>query len=186
MAIKTFTTGEVLTAADTNTYLANSGLVFIKSQTVGTAVLSVNVTSCFSATYDNYLISVQNVACTASNAAYFKLLNGTTPTTTGFYGSTYFFQPGVAGGLSSGVQTNSSFCETLSHAAASGMGGTFTVSNPFVTRYTNVVAQNLADDYGRYCMAIHKSSTSYDGFQMLPGTGTFTGGTITVYGYRLG
>jgi hypothetical protein len=28
MAIKTFTTGEVLTASDTNTYLANSGLVF--------------------------------------------------------------------------------------------------------------------------------------------------------------
>jgi hypothetical protein len=27
MAIKTFTTGEVLTAADTNTYLANSGLI---------------------------------------------------------------------------------------------------------------------------------------------------------------
>jgi hypothetical protein len=31
MAIKTFTTGEVLTAADTNTYLANSGLVYVKT-----------------------------------------------------------------------------------------------------------------------------------------------------------
>jgi hypothetical protein len=30
MAIKTFTTGEVLTASDTNTYLANAGLVFVK------------------------------------------------------------------------------------------------------------------------------------------------------------
>ena len=29
MAIKTFTTGEVLTASDTNTYLNNGGLVFI-------------------------------------------------------------------------------------------------------------------------------------------------------------
>ncbi len=30
MAVKTFTTGEVLTAADTNTYLNNGGLVYIK------------------------------------------------------------------------------------------------------------------------------------------------------------
>jgi hypothetical protein len=38
MAIKTFTTGEVLTASDTNTYLANSGLVYVKSQTIGSGV----------------------------------------------------------------------------------------------------------------------------------------------------
>lgn len=53
MAIKTFTTGEVLTASDTNTYLANSGLVFVKSQTIGSAVTSVTVSDAFSATYDN-------------------------------------------------------------------------------------------------------------------------------------
>ena len=58
MAIKTFTTGEVLTAADTNTYLANSGLVYVKSQTIGSAVSSVNVTSAFSSTYDNYVITL--------------------------------------------------------------------------------------------------------------------------------
>ena len=34
MAIKTFTTGEVLTASDTNTYLANAGLVYITSTAV--------------------------------------------------------------------------------------------------------------------------------------------------------
>jgi len=31
MAIKTFTTGEVLTAADTNTYLTNSGFQYVSS-----------------------------------------------------------------------------------------------------------------------------------------------------------
>ena len=33
MAIKTFTTGEVLTASDTNTYLNNGGLVYVSSGT---------------------------------------------------------------------------------------------------------------------------------------------------------
>jgi hypothetical protein len=35
MAIKTFTTGEVLTASDTNTYLANSGLVVMGATVTG-------------------------------------------------------------------------------------------------------------------------------------------------------
>ena len=56
MAIKTFTTGEVLTASDTNTYLTNSGLVYIKQQTVGSGVASVTVSDAFSSTYDSYLI----------------------------------------------------------------------------------------------------------------------------------
>ena len=38
MAVKTFTQGEKLTAADTNTYLNNGGLVFVKQVTVGSAV----------------------------------------------------------------------------------------------------------------------------------------------------
>ena len=58
MAIKTFTTGEVLTAADTNTYLANSGLVLVKSQTIGTGVASVTISDAFSTTYDNYRITI--------------------------------------------------------------------------------------------------------------------------------
>ena len=56
MAIKTFTANSVLTAADTNTYLANSGLVYVTSQTVGTAVASVTVSSAFNSSFDSYKI----------------------------------------------------------------------------------------------------------------------------------
>ena len=37
MAIKTFTTGEVLTASDTNTFLANAGLVYVAGGTFSSA-----------------------------------------------------------------------------------------------------------------------------------------------------
>ena len=54
MAIKTFTTGEVLTASDTNTYLANSGLVYITSTAVSGSTVSVS--NCFNSTYDWYKV----------------------------------------------------------------------------------------------------------------------------------
>ena len=54
MAIKTFTAGSVLTASDTNTYLANSGLVYIT--TVSFNSLNTTINNCFSSAYDNYRI----------------------------------------------------------------------------------------------------------------------------------
>ena len=56
MAVKTFTS-ERLTSSDVNTYLTNSGLVYIKQQTVGSNVGAVTVTDAFSASFDNYYIT---------------------------------------------------------------------------------------------------------------------------------
>jgi hypothetical protein len=53
MAIKTFTTGEVLTAADTNTYLANSGLVYVAAASFS-AVTEILLDSVFTSTFRNY------------------------------------------------------------------------------------------------------------------------------------
>ena len=49
-----YSPGDVLTAADLN---ESSGLVLVKTQTVGSGVSSVTVTGAFSATFDNYLIT---------------------------------------------------------------------------------------------------------------------------------
>jgi hypothetical protein len=65
MAIKTFTTGEVLTASDTNTYLNNGGLVYITQATISGTSTSIN--NCFTSTYANYLINV-NIASASTNA----------------------------------------------------------------------------------------------------------------------
>ena len=56
MAIKTFTTGEVLTAADTNTYLANSGLVYVAGATF-TGAGTFDVTG-FSSSYLFYHLEI--------------------------------------------------------------------------------------------------------------------------------
>jgi len=54
--VKTFAVGELVSATDVNTYMANPGLDYVKSQTIGTAVSSVEVTAAFSSTYDAYVV----------------------------------------------------------------------------------------------------------------------------------
>jgi hypothetical protein len=75
MTIKTFTTGEVLTASDTNTYLANSGLVYISEQTISSATTTVS--SCFSSTFTNYKIVIDLTASVSAGSNAVSLtLNG--------------------------------------------------------------------------------------------------------------
>ena len=89
MAIKTFTTGELLTASDTNTYLANSGLVYVKSQTIGgVGVTSVDITNAFSATYDNYLVTVTDVDSSAAGPTARLTFGGVAGSA--YYGSMYY------------------------------------------------------------------------------------------------
>jgi len=78
MAVKTFTTGEVLTAADTNTYLNNGGLVYIANNTA-TSGTTLQVDNCFSSTYEAYRIILSNVRL--SGAAFITMQLRTTTTT---------------------------------------------------------------------------------------------------------
>ena len=111
MAIQTFTAGQILTAADTNTYLANSGLVYVTSVAItGTPVTFVDVTSCFSSTYDNYRILY--TAKGNGTAAFHSLTfyNGGTPTATGYYinGISMTSNSATVGGVAGANGTNPS------------------------------------------------------------------------------
>ena len=76
MAVKTFSTGEVLTASDTNTYLANAGYNYI-STTTFTAVATKQFTSAFSSTYTDYR-AILTLTASAGTNFYSRLLVGTT------------------------------------------------------------------------------------------------------------
>ena len=185
MAIKTFTTGEVLTASDTNTYLANAGLVYVTQVTIGSGVTSKQVTACFNSTYDNYVVSVSGVTCSnGGGAMYMKMLTGTTPTTSGFYGNTLYLANGGAGGLSNAQMINGAYCEAGSITNTSLNGFTFQVNQPNLAARTFVNFSSTDDYYWRFGAFQHNSTTQFTGLELLPNAGTMTGGTITVYGYR--
>jgi hypothetical protein len=183
MSFPSFSAGEVLTAADMNAV----GLWLVKTQTVGTGVSTQNVTACFNANYDNYLISYSDITCTGGGGAmYMKLLVGTTPQTNGWFGNTFFVANAAAGGLTNGPISNSSFCEIGSNTSTTNFrnSGTVNLQSPFLSRQSRSQFMNADDYFFRMGAFQLSNTTSYDGLQFLPSTGTMTGGTIRVYGMR--
>jgi hypothetical protein len=180
MSVKTFTT-EVLTSADTNTYLANSGLVYVKSQTVGIAVTSVTVSSAFSTDYDSYKIMYSGG--TVSAGTDIELTIG--GSVTAYYG---FMTYGV---VTSNTVNGAARNNTASFPWVGGGGaGQASFANvelmgPFQAAYTKIRngSYQNGDNYGTM-QGEHRVATSYTSFILAVLTGTMTGGTITVYGYR--
>ena len=78
-----YSSGDVLTAADLN---QSSGLVLVKTQTIGSGVSSVTVSDAFSSTFDHYLITASGGAGStqmgigltlgASTTGYYAIRNG--------------------------------------------------------------------------------------------------------------
>ena len=180
MAIKTFTTGEVLTAADTNTYLANSGLVLVKSQTVGTAVSSVVVTGAFSADYDNY--KVIYAGGVGSNAVAIQMILGASVASY-YIGLQYVtYSTGAVSGTSGNNAASWSF---VGEASPGKTSINIDLLSPFLAKNT-VISGSYAGSVGGSIAGFHDVATSFSGFTISTAGNTMTGGTITIYGYRKG
>lgn len=181
MAIKTFTTGEVLTASDTNTYLANSGLVYVKSQTIGNAVGSVSVTNAFNSDYDAYRIVITGgTGTTAGNSLAVQL----TGVTTGYYAGIIFtfYTPAQ---VQVATIDNGSSWEFAGSYGTDGIVLACDIINPFAAKPTFLAGATYANHLAGAIQGKQTSNTSFTGFTLITqGGGTLTGGTITVYGYR--
>ena len=176
MAIKTFATGEVLTASDTNTYLANSGLVYVTSTTVGTAVSSVTVSNCFSSTYDNYRIIVANSTCTNIDLLRFTLASRT--------GNTYnYANPYYAYSVASAYHAAQNAAYASIALTGTKWSTVIELQSPNLATTATWTFANSTETYTYFGGGYSSSTTASTGFTFTS-TGTMTGGTITVYGYR--
>jgi hypothetical protein len=179
MAIKTFTTGEVLTAADTNTYLANSGLVFVTSATIGSGVSTVTVSSAFSATYDNYRIVVSGGVATANSVLQLKL----GASVTGYYDVVNYAVYSAATTPLSAGDNNAAIWNYVGYGTASSLSASFDLLNPFAAKNTQFHAAGwCALTAAGNGQGVHQVATSFTDFTLAGAT--MTGGTIAVYGYR--
>ncbi len=184
MAIKTFTTGEVLTASDTNTYLANSGLVFVASTTFS-ASTGVEMSNCFSSTYDNYEVHTTYYGSASTNTS-FQLMTGTntkdnsaTYNRVGWYWTTAFTNFNAA------AQTTW-FNANHGSTASSYSNSQMTIYRPNVSGVkTESRLRSYAGDsdltvnIDQYTTA----TTAYTGLYLFPQSNNITG-TITIFGYR--
>jgi len=190
MAVKTFTTGEVLTASDTNTYLNNGGLVYITSTTASSSSV-VNIDNCFSATYTNYRVVVNVTGATSNGYLLYQDRVSSTNATSSYSSvfSGFYLSAGSAFQNIAGSQ-NTSTAIVGSFDGASGSVGDmmFDVCAPYLAQYTSTHGQFAVTTgntgmYGGTCSAVHFVNTSYTGMSLSVASGNFSG-TITLYGYR--
>jgi len=179
MPQQTFTAGQVLTAAQLTTLQDNSGLQFIKSQTIGAGVSSVTVTGAFSSVYDNYKIVISGGA--SSVATNLRYQNGASAT--GYYagGVTVAFATGTVVGFND----NNSTSLTCGTTFTDGLLCDLTILSPFTAAqktYFSIGQATYSTGSGSGA-GYHNVAASYTSFVILPQAGTLTGGTISVYGY---
>ena len=178
-----FTAGQILTSDDMNetgSAVNGLGLFIVKTQTIGTAVSSVTVTGAFSADYESYRIIVSGG--TASSNAVSRMTLGASAA--GYYSSIqYASYAGVAGT----VAGNGIAYWNLGYGSLEGLSVCIDIHKPFIAEETwfggsfvGVSAGSVQGAVGGY----HNLGLSYSAFTITAGAGTFTGGTIRVYGYR--
>lgn len=186
MAIKTFTSGEVLTAADTNTYLANSGLVYITSGTVTTGG-NLSITGCFSSTYDSYRVVVSNFALSTAGDLEVRLSVGGSVTSAGYYWSCPLNAYANTSTYDGRGASNSATWVPLAVASTSASGSAFEVYNPAITTTTTIIGTRTdprtSGLVGSF-IGFLNNSTAYDGIYFSCSAGSFVNMRVRIYGYR--
>jgi hypothetical protein len=184
MAVKTFTTGEVLTAADTNTYLNNGGLVYITQASWATGA-TVTISNCFTSTYNHYRIIGANVAATSSSTVTIQLTTGGTPAATNYGRQRLYVQTTTVGATGSTGEASSVYGFLAGTSTSHFVTDMF---NPNVATSTYFITEEIYRDgnapYIDKNNGLHTTATAYDGFR-ITSTNNLTSGTWFVYGYRM-
>ena len=179
MAVKTFTDLTTLPASDINTYLANAGLDYVKEQAVGAGVGSVTVTGAFSATWDHYRVVWAGWTSNQSNIA----LQLRFANTTGYYANMRF---DTWNGTNNTLQTvNQTFAYFGLTGTANNCVVCVDIYNPFRSGFmTSYTGMYVGQDYYGMGGGTYAQTTSQSAITFIQPTGTVSGGTIYVYGYR--
>jgi len=173
-----FSAGAVLTAAQMN----QIGLWLIKTQTIGSAVSSVTVSDVFSADFDNYRIIISG----GTSSAFENLTLQLGATTTGYYAASF----GVtysSGASSTASDNNAASFTRFGTCNTDGLIADGDIISPFLAKNTFLVsgkANNATNSGASVNNGFLNDTTSYTAFTIAPASGTITGGTIKVYGYR--
>jgi len=185
MPLTTYTSGEVLTAASLNanfTFAAanpTGGLVRTGGGTLSGA--STTIAANMSATYNTYLVDISNLQNSQGDTMIIQLdLNGT-PSTTGY----------TSIDINANGSTVASSSDTVwnkqSHTTATGQGFQFLLTNPALATPTkiSIISLDLGTPRMRISVGNHTVATAYNQIKLAPNGGTFTSGTVNVYGYAL-
>jgi len=172
----TFSSGAVLTAQNMNSV----GLWLVKTQTIGSAVSSVAITGAFSSDYENYKIIVSGGVASTAVDLFFQFTGSTT--------AYYFAQSLVtyAGVSSTGSGVNSTSW-VVGFGSTGALNANMDIQGPNLAKTTQFGCNRptiSTTGSSIFVSGFHNVATAYTGFSIIPTSGTLTGGTIAVYGYK--
>lgn len=195
--LKGGTTGQVLSKASgtdmdftwATASGGSSGLTLI-STTTFSGVSSQSVNNCFSSTYANYKIIMNITAFSGTDNAQVRMrlrASGSDNTSTYFTANNYYY---------GGTTTDTSYENTNGFLAGYAMnntneGGSLAIiemMDPFVATETVMTGigqtffSNLGHSYAQRMSGTSFVQSSFDGFTLIPASGTITG-KVRVYGY---
>ncbi len=172
-------------AIDTSAQDFGGGLVHIDETAIGSTVSAINVDNVFSSTFKNYKILINIDGLSGFAATRLRFRTGGSTNSTGNYAYQMFRSQFAVTDLS--VQTRTVDGNTflsLGQADAPSTTLAFDIFNPFAAKETFVNGTSTKSNEGMYFNGIFSSTTSFDGFQIFPSSGTYSGGNIRVYGYK--
>ena len=185
MAIKTFTSGEVLTASDTNAYLNNGGLVYITQATMSTGTTSIN--NCFTSAYRNYRVLITTSVVGANASFNLRFRAGGTDNSSASYKFALWNISTVA---TTGSLVGNGNTEIAFAFVGSANGDTSTamdIHDPQLAHRTKgsstFFGYDSANWWNRGGGFMFDATNQFDGFTVFTSAGTITG-LIQVFGYR--
>jgi hypothetical protein len=188
MAIKTFTTGEVLTASDTNTYLANSGLVYITSANATSGGV-LNIDNIFSATYRNYRIVLDDVRLAGLAGLAIQLRVGGASNNTTYYNIRQEWDYGTGAASVAATANGTLWNIAVIPNGATAAAGSIDIYNPFMAQATGYQSQGsdsrtAGGGGGLLSGGYHNTASSFTGIS-ITNASTYSNINATVYGYRI-
>lgn len=161
---------------------ATPGIVLIKTQTIGSGVSSITVTDAFSATYDNYKITVGG-GTGSQNQIGMNITMGSN--TAGVQGVAVGAEYGGAAYAASNVNNGAAFTFVgMANSSSIFMSGE--IHSPYLAENTFAAFTGSRFNSNGYPVASFYellNTTSYTAFTITLNQGTLTGGTIRIYGY---
>lgn len=158
----------------------NVGLQFISSSTLSGS--STIISNCFSSSFSVYKIELFGVTLSAGGALQMQLRTGST-TAASDYKTERF---SAASTTISSDRDAATYAWNFNKDAIDNANGTITVYNPFASLATFVHAEMSASSsttaFLHSISGLHSLATSYQSLVFSPTGGTFTGGTVKIYG----
>jgi len=161
------------------------GLVYI-TQATFSAVNTVSINNCFSATYSNYFLTIETTAAVVDGNVTGRLRLSGTDSTTNYAGQRIGGEAGSAFATTNPSGTDDVTFGAIQAATATSYALTTTILCPALARATNWLTLTGTNGNNgtivQFCWNTHSTATAYDGITINYSGTSFTG-TIRVYGY---